>query len=137
MVNPYLRRRQWLEPIDCPSPELKAVLGGTLGVPPFQEQILRLPVAAAGFTPGEAGGHRCAMGLERHTGALEALERRFREGMRGRGYSKEAIGRLWTQIPGFGGYGFPESYSALFALLAYASAWLKRHTTWRPSSARS
>ncbi|MEW5708710.1 MAG: error-prone DNA polymerase [Pseudomonadota bacterium] len=127
MVNPYLRRRQGLEPVAYPGPELEAVLARTLGVPLFQEQILRLASLAAGFTPGEAERLRRAMGAGRRPGALEAFERRFLEGMLARGYGEEAARRLWEQIEGFGGYGFPESHAASFALLAYASAWLKRH----------
>ena len=127
MVHPYLRRRQGLEPVTYPSPEVRAVLERTLGVPLFQEQVIRLAMVAAGFSAGEADALRRAMGSWRRSGELARFERRLVEGMRARGYPERYARRIFRQIRGFGEYGFPESHAASFALLAYASAWLKRH----------
>ena len=127
MVHPYLRRRQGLEPVTYPSPEVRAVLERTLGVPLFQEQVIRLAMVAAGFGAGEADALRRAMGSWRRSGELARFERRLVEGMRARGYPERYARRIFRQIRGFGEYGFPESHAASFALLAYASAWLKRH----------
>ncbi len=127
MVHPYLRRRQGLEPVDYPSPEVREVLERTLGVPIFQEQVIRLAMVAAGFGPGEADQLRRAMAAWRRRGGLEVWERRLKAGMAERGYSAEYADRIFRQILGFGDYGFPESHAASFALLAYASAWLKCH----------
>ncbi len=127
MVHPYLRRRQGLEPVEYPSEAVKSVLERTLGVPIFQEQVIRLAVVAAGFTPGEADRLRRAMAAWRRRGGLASWERRLKEGMAARGYSAEFADRIFRQILGFGEYGFPESHAAGFALLAYASAWIKCH----------
>jgi len=127
MVHPYLRRRQGLEPVTYPSTEVRAVLERTLGVPIFQEQVIRLAMVAAGFSGGEADALRRSMAAWRRNGALAQFESRLIEGMRGRGYEEDFARRIWDQIQGFGEYGFPESHSASFALLVYVSAWLKCH----------
>jgi error-prone DNA polymerase len=127
MVHPYLRRRQKLEPVSYPSDAVQAVLGRTLGIPIFQEQVMQLAVVAAGFTPGEADGLRRSMAAWKRKGGLEHLEQRLIQGMLARGYAREFAERIYQQILGFGEYGFPESHSASFALLVYVSAWLKRH----------
>ncbi len=127
MVHPYLQRRQNPDLVEYPSEEVKAVLERTLGVPIFQEQVMQLAVVAAGFTPGEADRLRRSMAAWRRKGGLEPFEKRLKDGMKARGYSEEFAGRIYHQILGFGEYGFPESHSASFALIAYVSAWLKRH----------
>ncbi|ROR32374.1 error-prone DNA polymerase [Inmirania thermothiophila] len=127
MVHPYLRRRQGLEPVDYPSEAVRRVLGRTLGVPIFQEQVIRLAMVAAGFSAGEADRLRRAMAAWRRKGELAPFRERLLAGMRERGYAPEFAERIFRQIQGFGEYGFPESHAASFALLAYASAWLKRH----------
>ncbi len=125
MVHPYLRRRQGLEAVSYPSEAVKGVLERTLGVPIFQEQVMKLAVVAAGFTPGEADSLRRAMATFRRRGGMDRFEQRLIDGMRERGYKEEFARQIYQQILGFGEYGFPESHSASFALLAYASAWLK------------
>ena len=125
MVHPYLRRRQGLEPITYPSPDLEAVLGKTLGVPLFQEQAMRIAIVAGGFTPGEADRLRRAMATFKRTGTIATFRRKMIEGMVARNYPREFAERCFSQIDGFGEYGFPESHAASFALLVYASAWLK------------
>lgn len=125
MVHPYLRRRSGEEPIEFPSEAVRSVLSKTLGVPLFQEQAMKLAVVAAGFTPGEADQLRRAMGAWRKTGVIEKFRLKFLEGMRTNGYSDGFAERLYNQIKGFGEYGFPESHAASFALLVYASAWIK------------
>jgi error-prone DNA polymerase len=127
MVHPYLRRRQGLEPVTYPSEAVKGVLARTLGVPIFQEQVIKLAMVAAGFTPGEADKLRRAMATFRRRGGMDKFEQRLIDGMRSRGYQEEFARQIYQQILGFGEYGFPESHSASFALLAYASAWLKCH----------
>lgn len=127
MVHPYLRRRQGLETVSYPDEAVKAVLQSTLGVPIFQEQVIRLAMVAAGFTGGEADQLRRAITNWGRNSKLLTFERRLTEGMLRRGYSEDYAQRLFEQIKGFGGYGFPESHSASFALLAYVSAWLKCH----------
>jgi len=127
MVHPYLRRRQGLEPVTYPSQAVRAVLDRTLGVPIFQEQVMRLAVVAAGFSPGEADRLRRAMAAWRRRGDLGPFEARLYAGMRERGYSEAFARQIFHQIRGFGEYGFPESHAASFALLVYVSAWLKRH----------
>ncbi len=127
MVHPYLRRREGLEPADYPSEDLKPVLERTLGVPIFQEQVMKLAQVAAGFSPDEADQLRRSMAAWRRRGGLEHFEQRLHEGMRQRGYSAEYAERIFRQIQGFGEYGFPESHAASFALLVYASAWIKCH----------
>ena len=127
MVHPYLRRRRGEEPVSCPSKELEAVLGRTLGVPLFQEQAMKIAMVAAGFTAAEADGLRRAMAAFRRRGALDRYRTRFLEGMTARGYDREFAERCFRQIEGFGYYGFPESHAASFAHLVYVSAWLKCH----------
>jgi error-prone DNA polymerase len=128
MVHPYLRRRNNEEAWDDRKyPDIKSVLERTLGVPIFQEQAIKLAMVAAGFTGGEADQLRRAMASWKHGGQLEKFEKKLINGMLERGYPEEFANRLYKQIEGFGGYGFPESHSASFALLAYVSAWLKRH----------
>jgi error-prone DNA polymerase len=113
--------------VDYPSPEVRAVLEKTLGVPLFQEQAMRLAIVAAGFTPGEADQLRRAMGAWRRSGVMEKFREKLVNGMRDRGYPAEFAERVYQQICGFGEYGFPESHAAAFAHLAYVSAWLKRY----------
>jgi error-prone DNA polymerase len=133
MVHPYLRRRQGLEKVVYPSPspqcgdpdELQQVLGKTLGVPLFQEQAMRIAIVAAGFTPAEADKLRRAMATFRRVGTIQYFRDKLIEGMAGRGYPRDFAARCFRQIEGFGEYGFPESHAASFALLVYASAWMK------------
>jgi len=127
MVHPFLRRRQGLEPVDYPSPEVRSVLERTLGVPIFQEQVIKLAMVAAGFSPGEADQLRRAMAAWKRRGGLEPYRKRLLQGMQARGYRREFAERIYRQILGFGDYGFPESHSASFSLLVYVSAWLKHH----------
>lgn len=127
MVHPYLRRREGAEPVSYPSEEVRDVLERTLGVPIFQEQVMRLAVVAAGFTPGEADKVRRSMAAWKRKGGLEHFERKLIDGMRERGYQQEFAEQIFQQILGFGEYGFPESHAASFALLVYISAWLKCH----------
>lgn len=125
MVHPYLRRRAGLESVTYPSAAVEAVLARTLGVPLFQEQVIKLAMVAAGFSPGEADALRRAMAVWHRDGDLDIFKDRLLRGMAERGYSLEYAESLYAQMRGFGGYGFPESHAASFALLAYASAWLK------------
>jgi error-prone DNA polymerase len=127
MVHPYLRRRQGLETVDYPSPEIREVLERTLGIPVFQEQVIRLAMVAAGFSGGQADQLRRAMASWGKDSSLMQFQQKLVEGMLSRGYSLDFAERLFKQIQGFGVYGFPESHSASFALLAYISAWLKCH----------
>jgi error-prone DNA polymerase len=127
MVHPYLRRRSGEEPVSYPSKEVERVLERTLGVPIFQEQVMQLAIVAAGFTPGEADQLRRAMAAWRRSGDLEKFEERLIRGMTERHYPAEFAQRIFSQIKGFGEYGFPESHAASFALLVYVSAWLKRY----------
>ncbi|MBI3042437.1 MAG: error-prone DNA polymerase [Betaproteobacteria bacterium] len=127
MVHPYLRRRQGIEPVTCPSEAVKSVLARTLGVPIFQEQVMQLAIVAAGFTPGESDKLRRSMAAWRRKGGLEHFEQRLVSGMLARGYRREFAEQIYRQILGFGEYGFPEAHSASFALLVYVSAWIKRH----------
>jgi error-prone DNA polymerase len=127
MVHPYLRRRNGEEKVDYPTPEVESVLKRTLGVPIFQEQVMHLAIVAADFTPGEADQLRRAMAAWKHRGGLEPFEAKLKTRMRAKGYSEDFANRIFQQILGFGEYGFPESHSASFALLAYVSAWLKHH----------
>ena len=124
MVHPYLRRRQGLEPVVFPSAELEAVLGKTLGVPLFQEQAMRIAILA-GFTPSEADKLRRAMATFRRVGTIQTFQDRMVEGLAAKGYDREFAARCFRQIEGFGEYGFPESHAASFALLVYASCWMK------------
>jgi error-prone DNA polymerase len=127
MVHPYLRRRQGLEPVTYPSPAVESVLGRTLGVPIFQEQVIQVAMVAAGFDAGEADQVRRSMAAWRRRGGLEHIRGRLIEGMLVRGYTREFAEQIYKQILGFGEYGFPESHAASFALLVYVSAWLKYH----------
>ncbi len=126
MVHPYLRRRSGEEPVTFPSEAVRHVLEKTLGVPIFQEQAMKLAVVAAGFTAGEADQLRRAMGVWRRRGVMEPFRQKMLAGMLSRGYDEVFANRIYEQIQGFGEYGFPESHAASFALLVYASAWLKR-----------
>ncbi|HER20527.1 MAG TPA: error-prone DNA polymerase, partial [Chromatiales bacterium] len=127
MVHPYLKRRQGLEREEYPNEDVRRVLGRTLGVPIFQEQVIELAMVAAGFSAGEADQLRRALGAWRKRGTLEDFRRRLYDGMTARGFAPEFADRVYRQILGFGEYGFPESHSASFAVIAYASAWLKCH----------
>src|SRR6201999_1144914 len=126
-VHPYLRRRQKLEPVRYPSEKLKIALERTLGVPIFQEQVMQVAILAAGFTPGEADQLRRAMAAWKRKGGLEKYYDRIVNGMQDRGYNQAFAEGIFEQIKGFGEYGFPESHAASFALLVYASSWLKCH----------
>jgi error-prone DNA polymerase len=133
MVHPYLRRRDGIEKEYYPSPdpahgpadELEDVLKRTLGVPLFQEQAMQIAITAAKFTPDEADGLRRAMATFRHNGTVHLFRDKFIDGMTGRGYARDFAEQCFSQIEGFGEYGFPESHAASFALLVYASAWIK------------
>jgi error-prone DNA polymerase len=127
MVHPYLRRRQGLEPVSYPSRAVEGVLSRTLGVPIFQEQVMQLAIVAAGFTPGEADQLRRSMAAWKRRGGLGHFEQRLIAGMSARGYDESFAHQIFSQIQGFGEYGFPESHAASFALLVYSSAWLKCH----------
>ena len=127
MVHPYLKRRQGKEEIEKISDPVDAVLERTCGVPIFQEQVMQLAIVAADFTPGEADQLRRAMAAWRRKGDLARYQDKLRAGMRKNGIPADFIERIIAQIQGFGEYGFPESHAASFALLVYASAWLKRH----------
>ncbi|SFP10846.1 error-prone DNA polymerase [Mesorhizobium sp. NFR06] len=125
MVHPYLRRRQGKEAVHYPSPELRKILGKTLGVPLFQEQAMKIAIVAGGFRPGEADELRRAMATFKRTGTIGNYRQRMIDGMVGNGYEKDFAERCFKQIEGFGEYGFPESHAASFALLVYASCWFK------------
>jgi error-prone DNA polymerase len=125
MVHPYLRRRRGQEPVSYPSQELEAVLHKTLGVPLFQEQAMKIAIVAAGFTPAEADRLRRAMATFKRVGTIGTFQRKMIDGMLANGYERSFAERCFQQIEGFGEYGFPESHAASFALLVYASAWLK------------
>ncbi len=127
MVNPYLKRRQGLEPVTYPNAALKKVLKRTLGVPVFQEQVMELAMVAAGFSPGEADELRRSMAAWRRVGTVERFRQRLMQGMEDNGYDDTFADAVFRQIRGFGEYGFPESHAASFALLVYVSAWLKCH----------
>jgi error-prone DNA polymerase len=129
MVHPYLRRREGKEPVVFPKPELEEVLGKTLGVPLFQEQAMRVAIECAGFTPGEADQLRRAMATFKFTGGVSKFKDKLVDGMVERGYAKEFAEKTFSQLEGFGSYGFPESHAASFALIAYASSWMK---CWHP-----
>lgn len=129
MVHPYLRRREGLEPVHYPKPELEKVLGKTLGVPLFQEQAMRVAIECAGFTPGEADMLRKSMATFKHTGGVSSFKAKLINGMVANGYAADFAEQTFKQLEGFGSYGFPESHAASFALIAYASAWLK---CWHP-----
>ncbi|AKQ55418.1 error-prone DNA polymerase [Bordetella hinzii] len=127
MVHPYLRRRQRKEDIVSPGKAVEAVLARTMGVPIFQEQVMQIAVAAAGFTPGEADQLRRSMAAWRRKGGVDKFRQKLINGLLKNQYSLEFAQALFRQIEGFGEYGFPESHAASFAQLAYASAWLKCH----------
>lgn len=127
MVHPYLRRRRGEEKVVYPSKELEEVLKRTLGVPLFQEQAMQIAMVAAGFDPGEADGLRRALGAFRRVGSVSDFKERFISGCIDNGYDEDFAERCFRQLEGFSGYGFPESHAASFALLVYASAWLRRH----------
>ncbi|SEH99924.1 error-prone DNA polymerase [Paracoccus alkenifer] len=128
MVHPYLRRRNGQEAVVYPMPELEKVLGKTYGVPLFQEQAMRVAIECAGFTPGQADLLRKSMATFKSAGGIAHFRDRLVAGMVARGYPADFAERIFRQLEGFGSYGFPESHAASFALLAYASAWLKcRH----------
>ena len=126
MVHPYLRRRQGLEPISYPpKTNWKRCCDKTLGVPLFQEQAMKIAIVAAGFTPAEADKLRRAMATFKRVGTIGTFQRKMIDGMLANGYARDFAERCFHQIEGFGEYGFPESHAASFALLVYASAWLK------------
>ena len=125
MVHPYLRRREGKEEVDYIKPQLKAILGKTLGVPLFQEQAMRIAIECGGFKPDKADKMRRAMATFRRVGIISQLENELINGMVDNGYPRDFAERCFRQIEGFGGYGFPESHAASFALLVYASCWFK------------
>jgi error-prone DNA polymerase len=129
MVHPYLRRREGKEEVVYPKPELEKVLGKTLGVPLFQEQAMRVAIECAGFTPGEADQLRRAMATFKFTGGVSKFKDKLVNGMVERAYDREFAEKTFSQLEGFGSYGFPESHAASFALIAYASSWMK---CWHP-----
>jgi error-prone DNA polymerase len=126
-VHPFLERRQGKAEVTYPSDALKEVLGRTLGVPIFQEQVMQISIVAAGFTPGEADGLRRAMAAWKRKGGLDKYYEKIVRGMTERGYTVEFAESIYAQIHGFSEYGFPEGHAASFALLVYASCWLKCH----------
>ena len=134
MVHPYLRRRSGLEKVEFPSPhpphdpdELRTLLGETFGVPLFQEQAMKLAIVAADFTPSEANQLRRAMATFRHVGGMDNFREKLVGGMTARGYDRAFAERCYSQIRGFGSYGFPESHALSFARLVYVSSWIKCH----------
>lgn len=127
MVHPYLRRRNKEEETTYPSPELEVVLERTLGIPLFQEQVMQIAIVAADYSPGEADQLRRSMAAWKRHGGLEPHQERLRSGMVKNGYTEAFAAQIFEQIKGFGSYGFPESHAASFALLTYASCWLKCH----------
>jgi len=127
MVNPFIKRRQGREPADCLHPTLEPVLRRTLGVPLFQEQLLRMAMIAAGFTGGEAEELRRAFGFKRSERRMAEIEVKLRAGMERKGITGKTQDSIINSITSFALYGFPESHAASFALIAYASAWLKCH----------
>ena len=126
MVHPYLRRRNGEEPVDFPHPALREILGKTYGLPLFQEQVMKMAVAIAGFTPGESDQLRRAIGWQSQL-HIDKLRDRLVSGMLSNGLSQDFAERIFRMIQGFGGYGFPESHAASFALIGYASCYLKRY----------
>jgi error-prone DNA polymerase len=125
MVHPYLRRRSGREPVDYPSEALRQVLGKTMGVPLFQEQAMKIAIVGAGFAPEEADRLRRAMATFKRNGDIHLFREKFVIGMVENGYDRDFATRCFSQIEGFGTYGFPESHAASFALLVYVSAWIK------------
>jgi error-prone DNA polymerase len=126
-VHPYIRRRHGQEPITYPHPLLEGPLGRTLGIPLFQEQLMQLAVTVADFTPAEADQLRRAMGSKRSRDRIEQLKIRLFDGMAANGITGETAERIWEKVQAFASFGFAESHSISFALLVYASSWLKRH----------
>jgi error-prone DNA polymerase len=126
MVHPYLKRKRG-EPYTLPHPALKKILGRTHGVPIFQEQVMKMAIDIAGFTPGEADRLRRAIGAWRSSGSIDVMGRKLKEGLMRAKIPEDFSQRIFDQIHGFAEYGFPESHAASFALLAYASCWLKCH----------
>ncbi|WP_394849622.1 error-prone DNA polymerase [Pendulispora brunnea] len=127
MIHPYLRRRAGKEPCDSPHPILAPILDRTLGVPIFQEQVMQIAIVGAGYTGGEADALRRDMAAWKRRGTLERHRARLTQGFAERGISEAFADQLYAQIQGFAEYGFPESHAASFALLVYASSWIKRH----------
>ncbi|GJD53336.1 Error-prone DNA polymerase [Methylobacterium crusticola] len=127
MVHPYLRRRSGREPVSYPTEALEKALGRTLGVPLFQEQAMQVAIVAAGFSAAEADGLRRAMATFKQSGKVAHYREKLIQGMIRNGYAPDFAERTYRQLEGFGSYGFPESHAASFALLAYASSWLKCH----------
>jgi error-prone DNA polymerase len=127
MVHPFLRRRNGTEPVTYPSKEVEAILGRTLGVPLFQEQAMKLAMAVAGFTPNEADGLRRAISHRQAEERMVPYLHRFVEGAVARGYPEDFAKTCFQRFKGFSAYGFPESHAASFALLSYASSYLKCH----------
>jgi DNA-directed DNA polymerase III PolC len=127
MVHPYIRRRNGEEEVSFPSDELGAVLGKTLGVPLFQEQAMQIAIVGAGFTPDQADRLRRSLATFKKHGNVSEFRTLFLRGMARKGYDQDFAERCFSQIEGFGSYGFPESHAASFALLVYASSWLKCH----------
>ena len=127
MVHPYIRRREGKEPVHFPTPALEKVLGKTLGVPLFQEQAMQVAMVAAGFSPTEADQLRRSMATFKFTGGVHKFQDKLITGMLDNGYTREFAERTFRQLEGFGSYGFPESHAASFALIAYASSWMKCH----------
>ena len=127
MVHPYIKRRRGEEPVVFPSKALEPVLGKTLGVPLFQEQAMQIASVAAGFTPSEADQLRRALGTFRGDGTVQNFRARFIQGCLDNGYDLNFAEAVFRQLEGFSGYGFPESHAASFALLVYASSWIKCH----------
>lgn len=127
MVHPYLRRREGKEPEEYPTEELRAVLGRTLGVPLFQESAMKVAMVCAGFTAGEADQLRKSMATFKFTGGVSRFQTKLIDGMVNNGYTRDFAERTFKQLEGFGSYGFPESHAASFALIAYASCFIKCH----------
>ncbi|MDX5351235.1 MAG: error-prone DNA polymerase, partial [Paracoccaceae bacterium] len=127
MVHPFLRRRNGQEKVSFPSDALGKVLAKTLGVPLFQEQAMQIAIVGAGFTPDEADRLRRSLATFKKHGSVSEFHDRFIGGMLANGHDEDFARRCFAQIEGFGSYGFPESHAASFALLVYASAWIKRH----------
>jgi error-prone DNA polymerase len=127
MVHPYIRRREGREKVEYPTPALEKVLGKTLGVPLFQEQAMQVAMVAAGFSATEADQLRRSMATFKFTGGIHKFQEKLITGMRDNGYTQAFAERTFRQLEGFGSYGFPESHAASFALIAYASSWMKCH----------
>ncbi len=127
MVHPYLRRREGKEPVEYPTPELEAVLSKTLGIPLFQESAMKVAMVCAGFSGGEADQLRKSMATFKFSGGVSKFKDKLVAGMVKNGYSEDFAERTFSQLEGFGSYGFPESHAASFALIAYASSWVKCH----------